>query len=87
MDVALPFSREFEFTPGVAEGVAPGLRRLVANNPSPMTFKGTNTYIVGTGQVAVIDPGPDDDAHLDALHVGTRQAGRACLPYLPDAYA
>ncbi len=67
MDVVLPFSREFEFTPGVAEGVAPGLRRLVANNPSPMTFKGTNTYIVGTGQVAVIDPGPDDDAHLDAL--------------------
>ena len=37
------------------------------NNPSPYTFKGTSTFIVGSGQVAVIDPGPDDDAHLAAL--------------------
>lgn len=67
MNVALPFSREFEFTPGVAEEVVPGLRRLVANNPGPFTFKGTNSYIVGTGAVAVIDPGPDDEAHREAL--------------------
>lgn len=67
MSVVLPFSREFEFTPGVAEEVVPGLRRLVANNPSPYTFKGTNSYIVGTGSVAVIDPGPEDEAHRAAL--------------------
>lgn len=63
----LPFSREFDVTPGVAEEIVPGLRRIVANNPGPYTFKGTNTYIVGKGDVAVIDPGPDDDAHLSAI--------------------
>lgn len=67
MSFALPFSREFEFTPGVAEEIAPGLRRLVANNPGPFTFKGTNSYIAGTGTVALIDPGPDDAAHRDAI--------------------
>jgi glyoxylase-like metal-dependent hydrolase (beta-lactamase superfamily II) len=67
MSVALPFSREFEVTPGIAEQVAPGLRRLVANNPSPFTFRGTNSYIVGTGSVALVDPGPDDAAHRDAI--------------------
>ena len=67
MKAELPFSRAFEVTPGVAEPVAPGLRRIVANNPGPFTFKGTNSYIVGTGEVAVIDPGPDDETHLSAI--------------------
>ncbi len=67
MDAALPFSQEFVFTPGVADEVAPGLRRIVANNPSPFTFKGTNSYIVGQGAVALIDPGPDDKDHRDAI--------------------
>ncbi|NJM34923.1 MAG: MBL fold metallo-hydrolase [Rhodomicrobium sp.] len=67
MDVVLPFSREMEFTPGISEEVAPSLRRVVANNPGPYTFKGTNSYIVGNGEVAVIDPGPDDDTHREAL--------------------
>jgi glyoxylase-like metal-dependent hydrolase (beta-lactamase superfamily II) len=62
-----PFSREFNVVPGVAEQVAPGLRRIVANNPGPFTFKGTNSYIVGSGSVAVIDPGPDDEPHLTAI--------------------
>ena len=44
---------------GRAEEVAPGVRRLLAPNPSPFTFTGTQTYIVGSGEVAVIDPGPD----------------------------
>ncbi|WP_417750337.1 MBL fold metallo-hydrolase [Roseicyclus amphidinii] len=44
-----------------------GLRRLTAPNPSAMTWRGTNTYLLGTDEVAVIDPGPDDPAHLDAI--------------------
>lgn len=44
-----------------------GLRRLTAANPSPMTYRGTNTYLLGRGEVAVIDPGPDDPAHLSAI--------------------
>lgn len=47
--------------------VSPGIRRVVCNNGGPFTFTGTGTYIVGSGNVAVIDPGPDDDAHLAAL--------------------
>jgi glyoxylase-like metal-dependent hydrolase (beta-lactamase superfamily II) len=49
------------------EQVAPGIRRLLAPNPSPFTFTGTQTYVVGCGEVAVIDPGPDDPAHVTAL--------------------
>lgn len=47
--------------------VAPGIRRLTAPNPGPFTATGTNTYIVGSGAVAIIDPGPDIPAHVDAL--------------------
>jgi glyoxylase-like metal-dependent hydrolase (beta-lactamase superfamily II) len=47
--------------------VAPGIRRITAPNPGPFTHTGTNTYIVGSGRVAVIDPGPDIAAHVDAL--------------------
>lgn len=45
----------------------PGLRRIVAPNPSPMTYRGTNTYLIGTRDIAVIDPGPDNAAHLAAI--------------------
>ena len=51
---------------GIAE-VAPGVRRLTAANAGPFTFRGTNSYIVGSGRVAVVDPGPDDPAHVAAL--------------------
>ncbi|REC53726.1 MBL fold metallo-hydrolase [Rhodosalinus sediminis] len=47
--------------------LGPGLRRITAPNPSPMTFRGTNTYLLGTRGLAVIDPGPDDPAHLEAI--------------------
>ena len=63
----LPFERHFEPPIGVPEAVAPGVRRIVAPNSSPFTFRGTNTYIVGTGSVAIIDPGPDDAAHRAAI--------------------
>ena len=63
----LAFNREMAFDYGVAHEIAPDVRRIVANNPTAFTFKGTNSYIVGRGDVAVIDPGPDDKAHIDAL--------------------
>ncbi|SEP24244.1 Glyoxylase, beta-lactamase superfamily II [Salinihabitans flavidus] len=62
----------FDPTPGVAGELEPGLRRVVAPNPSPMTFRGTNTYLIGTGGIAVIDPGPDDAAHLEAILTALR---------------
>ncbi|WP_371224087.1 MBL fold metallo-hydrolase [Roseovarius sp. 2305UL8-3] len=52
---------------GVAETLGPGLRRILAPNPSPMTYRGTNTYLLGDSDLAVIDPGPDDPAHLAAI--------------------
>ncbi|MBY6055093.1 MBL fold metallo-hydrolase [Leisingera daeponensis] len=58
---------DFNPQPGTAEVLEPGLRRILAPNPSPMTYRGTNTYILGTGGLAVIDPGPDSDAHLAAI--------------------
>ncbi len=63
----LAFNREMDFEYGVTLKIAPGVRRIVANNPTPFTFKGTNSYIIGRGQVAVIDPGPEDETHVDAI--------------------
>jgi glyoxylase-like metal-dependent hydrolase (beta-lactamase superfamily II) len=56
-----------ELTPGVAVTIGPGVRRLVAPNPGLMTGPGTNTYLVGEREVAVIDPGPPVDVHIDAI--------------------
>lgn len=63
----IPFKKTMVFEYGVAAELAPGVRRIVANNPGPFTFKGTNTYLVGTDELALIDPGPDDDAHIAAI--------------------
>jgi glyoxylase-like metal-dependent hydrolase (beta-lactamase superfamily II) len=63
----IPFNRTLALAPGRVEEVAPGVRRLLCDNPGPFTFKGTMSYIVGRGQVAIIDPGPDDARHIDAL--------------------
>ena len=63
----IPFNRDFPLKPGVVEEVRPGVRRVLCNNPSPFTFTGTVSYIVGKGKVAIIDPGPDDEAHAAAL--------------------
>jgi glyoxylase-like metal-dependent hydrolase (beta-lactamase superfamily II) len=52
---------------GRIERIAPLIRRCLAPNPSPFTYTGTQTFIVGEGEVAVIDPGPDDDGHVEAL--------------------
>lgn len=67
---------DFNPTPGEAVALAPGLRRILAPNPSPMTYRGTNTYLLGTKNIAVIDPGPLIQTHLqailDALEPGQR---------------
>ena len=67
MGVKIPFKRELEFEYGSVDEVEPGIRRVIANNPSPFTLYGTGTYILGTGSVAVIDPGPADPAHIQAI--------------------
>lgn len=63
----IPFIRDFPFAYGVAQPLSPNIRRVIAPNPGPFTFTGTGTFLVGRGEVAVIDPGPDDPAHLQAL--------------------
>lgn len=68
----IAFNRTLDLVPETVDTVAPGVRRVLADNPSPFTFKGTMSYIVGRGRVAIIDPGPADDRHtralLDAVH-------------------
>lgn len=64
----IPFVRDFTPLYGQAERLTPRIRRVLANNPGPFTFAGTGTFLIGGGEsVAVIDPGPADDAHLSAL--------------------
>jgi glyoxylase-like metal-dependent hydrolase (beta-lactamase superfamily II) len=63
----IPFNKTLDLAPDTVEPVMPGLRRVMANNPGPFTFKGTVSYILGQGKVAIVDPGPDDPAHIGAL--------------------
>ena len=72
MATEISFRRDIDIDYGVATAVTPLIRRVVARNPSPFTFKGTGTYIVGHGQVAVIDPGPEIAAHIEALLAALR---------------
>jgi glyoxylase-like metal-dependent hydrolase (beta-lactamase superfamily II) len=67
MSSIIPYNRNFDVLYGVLEDVAPGIRRITANNPGPFTFRGTGTFILGYGDVAVIDPGPDQTEHVDAI--------------------
>jgi len=63
----IPFVRELDFEYGRCDQVSPLIRRVIARNPGPFTYTGTGVYIVGRGEVAVIDPGPDLAEHFDAL--------------------
>jgi glyoxylase-like metal-dependent hydrolase (beta-lactamase superfamily II) len=63
----IPFDKEFMLVPGKVDEPMPGVRRILCNNPSPFTFKGTVSYIIGRGKVAIVDPGPEDPAHSAAL--------------------
>ena len=60
-------AHRFDPAPGVPVTLEPEVRRVLAPNPSPMTFRGTNTYLLGAGSIAVIDPGPAIPSHLDAI--------------------
>jgi glyoxylase-like metal-dependent hydrolase (beta-lactamase superfamily II) len=65
--MSIPFVTAHDILPGRMDQVSPLIRRVTAPNPGAFTFKGTGTYIVGRGEVAVIDPGPAIEAHLEAL--------------------
>lgn len=67
MSDKIEFRTAMDFAYGVAKDLMPGVVRIVANNPSPFTFRGTNSYLIGTTSLALIDPGPADAAHLDAI--------------------
>lgn len=67
MTVEIPFVKALDFEYGRVETVTPLVRRVICNNPGPFTLYGTGTYIVGHGNVAVIDPGPADSNHIDAI--------------------
>jgi glyoxylase-like metal-dependent hydrolase (beta-lactamase superfamily II) len=63
----ITFDKSFDLAPGRAEEVLPGVRRIVADNPGPFTFTGTLSYLLGRGKVAIVDPGPDDPRHIQAV--------------------
>lgn len=63
----LPHNGRPNFEYGVVDQLSDHIRRVVCDNPGPFTFTGTGTYIVGRGQVAIIDPGPADELHINAL--------------------
>ena len=67
----IPYVRDIQFEYGACDQVSPLIRRVVAYNPGPFTYVGTGTYIVGRGEVAVIDPGPAMDEHLEAILAAT----------------
>ena len=63
----IPFDKKLDLAPDRVDEMAPTVRRVLANNPGPFTFTGTLSYILGRGKVAIVDPGPDDEAHVAAL--------------------
>lgn len=70
MTSEIPFIRDFDFEYEKIERLSPMIRRVVANNPNFFTFYGTNTYVLGNGEVAIIDPGPAIKDHIDAITEG-----------------
>jgi len=63
----IPFIRTHDFNYGIPEPQSPLVTRVTADNPGPYTYTGTGVYIVGTQDVAIIDPGPITPAHTKAL--------------------
>ena len=71
-DDDIPFERNFDPKPDEVQQVSPLIRRVLAPNPGPFTFTGTCTYIIGRGEVAILDPGPDNANHVAALIDATK---------------
>lgn len=67
MPPALVFNKQFDAETGVAVAIADGLIRVTAPNDGPYTYTGTNSFLLGHERLALVDPGPDDDGHMDAL--------------------
>ncbi len=84
MSEGLKFKTDMQFAYGVPTAMAPGVERLVAGNASALTFKGTNTYLVGTRTLAVIDPGPTDAEHLSAI---LKAAGKRPITHILVTHA
>lgn len=63
----IPFNKEFPHEAGEVVTISSQLRRITCPNPSSFTFHGTNTYILGHGKVGIVDPGPEDQGHIDRL--------------------
>ncbi len=81
--MALEFVTDFKPQYGKAVDVASGVQRLTVNNPGPFTFHGTNSYIIGKDTVAVLDPGPDNEDHLNALKaaIGNRKVSHILVSH------
>lgn len=77
--MSLAFDRDFEPRHGEPVEVAPGIRRVTASNEGPYTFRGTNTFLIGRQTLAVLDPGPADPAHIEAL---MRTIGQARVAHI-----
>ena len=79
----LEFRTDMAFAYATPKELVPGVVRIVANNPSVFTFKGTNTYIVGQDDLLVIDPGPEDAQHYDAImaHIGGRRVSHIAITH------
>lgn len=71
---------------GRIELLAPGIRRIIAPNPSPMTLWGTNTFVLGDGDVTLIDPGPPIRAHYDAILAGLAPGERVAKILVTHAH-
>lgn len=67
MAVIVPVNRAYDPAYGAAVKLSPLVTRVLAPNPSPFTFHGTGTYLIGERNLAVVDPGPDEPAHLEAI--------------------
>ena len=65
-------SKDLDFEYAISKDVLPGIRRIVAPNPSPYTLHGTGTYIVGKNKLAIVDPGPNISSHIDAIMSATK---------------
>lgn len=79
----IPFIADMDFAYAVPEQVAPGVRRVMARNPSPFTLYGTGTFIVGRDRVAIVDPGPALDEHVAAVldAVAGREVSHICVTH------